>query len=96
MLNTIFLDAGIELRDVRLIRHKDRGAKKGCSPYELWRDNRSVFERYQSTQRIENRKKLSAPFWAVFVVNLDNETLFAGLYAVKYCGLLEQDTPMPQ
>jgi len=95
MLNTILLDAGIKLRDLRLIRHKDKSAKKGCSPYELWRDNRLDFERYQSIQTIKNRKKLTASFWAVFVVNLDNETLFAGFYAVKYCGLLEQDTPMP-
>ena len=95
MTNTILRDAGLELEDIRLIRHKDKRAMKGRSPYELWRDNRSLFDSYQSKQSIANRKKLTAPYWAVFVVNLSNETMFAGLYAVKYRGLLEQDTPMP-
>ncbi len=95
MLNRIFLDAGLQLCDIRLIRLKDNSSKKGRSPYELWRDNRSEFERYQSIQRIEKRNIFNAPFWAVFIVNLDNKTMFAGLYAVKYCGLLQQDTPKP-
>lgn len=95
MLNSILREAGLSLADVRLIRHKDKRAKRGCSPYELWRDSRLQFELYQSTQGISNRKKLMAPYWAVFVVNPNNETMFAGLYAVKYCGLLEQDISMP-
>jgi hypothetical protein len=95
MFNTILREAGLPLPDVRLIRHKDKRAKRGRSPYELWRDNRPQFELYQSTQSIANRQKLTAPYWAVFVVNLSDETMFAGLYAVKYRGLLEQDTPMP-
>lgn len=95
MLNSILLDAGLQLSDVRLIRHKDQRAKKGSSPYELWRDNPSQFESYQSSQSFANRQKLTAPFWAVFVVNFSNETLFAGLYSVKYRGLMGQDTPMP-
>ena len=95
MFNTILREAGLPLPDVRLIRHKDKRAKRGRSPYELWRDNRSQFELYQSTQNITNRQKLTAPYWAVFVVNLSNETMFAGLYTVKYRGLLEHDTPLP-
>jgi hypothetical protein len=95
MLNSILLNAGLQLKDVRIIRHKDQRAKKGCSPYELWRDNPAQFESYQSTQSIANRQKLTAPFWAVFVVNFSNKTLFAGLYSAEYRGLIEQDTPMP-
>jgi len=95
MFNTILLEVGLPLKEVRLIRHKDKRAKRGHTPYELWRDNRPQFELYQSTQSIPNRSKLNAPHWAVFVVNLNEETMFAGLYSVKYRGLLEQDTPMP-
>ncbi|HUL19955.1 MAG TPA: GIY-YIG nuclease family protein [Thermodesulfobacteriota bacterium] len=95
MFNTILREAGLPLNDIRLIRHKDKRAKRGFTPYELWRDNRPQFENYQSTQSISNRPKLNAPYWAVFIVNLSDETMFAGLYAVNYRGLLEKDTPMP-
>lgn len=95
MFNTILREAGLTLADVRLLRHKDKRATKGRSPYELWRDNRPMFELYQSGQRIDNRKKLSAPYWAVFIVNLNDETMFGGLYRVKYRGLLKRDSPMP-
>ncbi|MCW0483954.1 GIY-YIG nuclease family protein [Gaoshiqia sediminis] len=95
MLNTILREAGLDPKDIRLIRHKDNRAKKGRSPYELWRDDRPKFELYQSTQSFGNRKKLTAPFWAVFVVNHEEKTMFTGLYSVKYRGLLEQDLPMP-
>ncbi|HUQ71437.1 MAG TPA: GIY-YIG nuclease family protein [Planctomycetaceae bacterium] len=95
MFNSILRDAGIAPTDVRLIRHKDKRATRGRSPYELWRDNRPLFDQYQCSQRVENRKKLSALFWAVFIVNLNDETMFAGVYRVKYRGLWEHDTPMP-
>lgn len=95
MLNTILREEGRSLKDVRLLRHKDARAKRGYTPYELWRDNRPQFELYQSTQRFHNQKILTVPYWASFVVNHNDETMFAGLYAVSYRGLLEQDTPMP-
>lgn len=95
MFNSILRDACLPINDIRLIRHKDKRAKKGRTPYELWRDDLPQFENYQSTQSISNRSKLNVPYWAVFVGNLSNETLFVGLYAVTYCGLLEKDTPMP-
>jgi hypothetical protein len=95
MFNTILRESGLPLTDVRLIRHKDKRAARGRTPYELWRDNRPQFELYQSTQSIPNRKKLTAPYWAVFIVNLSDETMFAGIYAVRYRGVLEQDTPKP-
>lgn len=95
MFNTILREAGLSLENIRLIRHKDKNAKRGFTPYELWRDDRSQFENYQSTQRIRNRAKLNALYWAVFVVNFSEETMFAGLYEVHYRGRLEVDTPMP-
>jgi hypothetical protein len=95
MFNTLLREAGLPLADVRLIRHKDRNSARGRTPYELWRDDRPQFELYQSTQTIKNRKKFMAPYWAVFIVNLQDETMFAGIYAAKYRGLLEHDTPRP-
>lgn len=96
MLNTILTDASLLLRDVRLLRHQDRRAQKGYSPYEMWRDDRRLFELYQSHQGIKNRNRFGdASFWASFVVTPDGQTLFAGLYAVRFRGLLEQDRPAP-
>lgn len=94
--NALLQEARIPLGDVRLIRHKDHRADRGRTPYDLWRDNRPQFDLYQSTQGIRNRGKLNAPYWAVFLGTPNDETLFVGLYRVKYRGLLEQDTPMPQ
>jgi hypothetical protein len=68
---------------------------RGRSPYELWRDARQQFDLYQSVQKIGDRKKLSAPYWASFVGTLSNETMFVGLYRVRYQGLLKQDTRRP-
>ena len=95
MFNTILRDAGLNPTHVRLIRHKDRSASKGRTLYELWRDNRPQFELYQSTQSIPNQKKVTAPYWAVFIVNLNGETMFAGIYSVHYRGGLEKDSPKP-
>jgi hypothetical protein len=95
MFNTVLRDARVSPTDVRLIRHKDKRATRGRSPYELWRDSRRQFELYQSSQSIANRPKLAAPCWAVFVVNHHDETMFAGLYRVEYRGLLEHDMPAP-
>lgn len=95
MFNTILHQAGLSPADVRLVRHKDHRAARGRTPYELWRDDRSRFEYYQSLQGIQGRKKFSAPYWAVFIVNLSEETMFAGIYAARYRGLLEKDAPKP-
>jgi hypothetical protein len=95
MFNTILREAGLTPSDVRLLRHKDKRATKGRTPYELWRDNRRQFENYQSGQSIENRNKFAAPYWASFVVNFDDETMFVGIYAVKGRQVLERDRPKP-
>lgn len=93
--NGILKDHGLEPKDVRLVRHKDQRSSPGRSPYELWRDEPDAFNDYQSSQRISNRKKFSAPYWAVFVADAFNDTMFVGLFAASYRGLLEQDRPKP-
>lgn len=96
LFNSILTAAGLNLADVRLIRHTDKKrSAMGRTPYELWRDNRSQFELYQSTQRIKNRVKLRALYWAVFIGPSSEETMFVGLYSVAYRGLLQEDTPSP-
>jgi hypothetical protein len=95
MFNTILTEAGFSLADVRLLRHKDKRATKGRTPYELWRDNREQFDLYQSIQSIDNRGKLKARSWASFVVTPSDETMFVGIYGAKHRGLLERDTPTP-
>jgi hypothetical protein len=95
IFNTVLEEARIALSEVRLLRHKDQRASRGRSLYELWRDARQQFELYQSTQKIEDRARLPAPYWASFLGTPRNETMFAGLYHVNYLGLLEQDTPAP-
>jgi hypothetical protein len=95
MFNTILEEAGIGLAEVRLLRHKDQRASKGHSLYELWRDARQQFELYQSTQKTGDRTTLRAPYWASFLGTPLNETMFAGLYHIKYRGLLERDVQAP-
>ena len=96
MFNSLLSQIGLIPADVIMLRHQDRSAEPGRTPYELWRDNRPGFEIYQSVQSIKNRPRLSrTPAWASFVVTLDGATMFAGLYAVKYVGLLVEDRPCP-
>jgi hypothetical protein len=94
MFNTILQSEGLDLGDVRLLRHQDNRAERGATPYELWRDDRPKFEIYQSHQRVDRRANFSSLFWATFVGTPENETMFVGLYGVKYGGLLEHDTQM--
>jgi hypothetical protein len=95
MFNTLLREGGLALEGVRLLRHKDRRAATGRSPYDLWRDNGKQFELYQSTQSIENRTRLEARYWASFVGTPADETLFVGLYRVNGRTLLDADTPKP-
>jgi hypothetical protein len=95
MFNTLLNDAGLPLSDVCLLRHQDNRADLGRNPYELWRDDRTAFDLYQSHQRIDARQKFTRPFWASFVGTPDHETLFVGIYAATYRGLLDRDIPQP-
>jgi len=85
--NSMLREAGIDPTEVRLLRHKDQRAQKGRSPYEMWRDNRPQFEKYQSTQAIGNRAVLKGRYWASFLGMPSDSTLFIGLYQMEYLGL---------
>ena len=96
MFNSLLREAGLSLADVRLLRHQDTRARRGCSPYELWRDDRPAFDRYQSTQSVENRPKFAnSRYWACFLGTPEGLTLFAGLYSVAHRGLLDHDLSSP-
>jgi len=96
LFNSLLAQFGLVPATVILLRHQDKRAAPGRTPYELWRDDRPAFEVYQSYQTFENRSKFSrASHWASFVATPDGATMFAGLYAAKYKGVLEKDTPQP-
>jgi hypothetical protein len=91
--NSLIAQNKLSLKDVRLLRHKDTRADKGKTPYELWRDDRTNFDRYQSVQERNRREHLKAKYWASFVGLPDGRTLFVGLFRVKYKGLSKKDMP---
>jgi hypothetical protein len=102
MFNSVLINAGLALEDIRLLRHADtQGSNRGCSPFELWRDDHERFLLYQASQTFKNRKRLKAKFWATFVACkrderhalFKGETLFSGLYRVEYLGLSKEKTP---
>lgn len=89
-LQTLLREAGLILGDVRLLRHAKRQGAPGLSPYRAWREQRDVFETYQSTQPAKDRRYFNAPYWASFVATPAKETLFVGLYATK---LVDREIP---
>ncbi len=91
--NTILEQSGLSPQDVNLIRHQENRGVKGLTPYTLWRDNRPLFESYQSRQSISNRTLFSRPWWASFVATPSSETMFVGIYASKRIGELQEDSP---
>src|SRR5690242_8628264 len=93
--NTMLGQFGIAPTTVRLLRHQDARSAKGRSPYELWRDDRPSFEKYQETQNFANRSKLRGKYWASFVATSAGETLFAGLYHCRYLGINEVERTWP-
>ena len=96
LFNSLLEQFGISPTTVILLRHQDKSATRGRTPYGLWRDDRTAFELYQRFQTLENRSKFSrASFWASFVATPDGATMFVGMYAATYEGLLAEDTPMP-
>ncbi len=92
--NLLLQDAGLEPKDVYLVRHKDtRIAKgllrsRGSSPYELWLTQKNKFEWYQQIQAEDCFRKRK---WiAAFVVTPGDETLFAGIYRKQGLGKLPE------
>ena len=87
LFNSLLIQAGIAPSDVRLLRHQDQRSSKGRTPFELWRDDRPAFDRYQQFQSFNNRSRLARRYWASFVATSSNETLLAGLYHSRYVGI---------
>lgn len=79
--NMVLRESGIDPREVRLMRHQSVAAS-GLTPYAIWRDDRSEFERYQSAQKATRRANFASRYWASFVVPPDRSTLFVGLYEI--------------
>jgi len=97
LFNSLLAQIDLKPEKVILLRHQDKRAARGRTPYELWRDDLPAFENYQSIQSFENRPKFTrAPIWASFVATPDGSTMFVGLYAAKYKGVLSENTPKPQ
>ena len=83
MFNTLLEAAGLDVEQVRLVRHQDSRADRDKTPYALWRDHSDQFLTYQSRQNVRTKSTLGKSFyWAVFVVTPTKETLFVGLYHV--------------
>lgn len=87
----LLTEAGLDLHSVRLLRHQDTRRGRNGTPYTLWRDAPSEFERYQCTQRKDFRGHFSGTHWASFVGTPDGGTLFVGLYEVALGGDVPDD-----
>lgn len=80
-LNHLFIDAGIDPKEVRLLRHQTNlGAAR--SLLDAWRSDRSTFEAYQALQLAAKRASFQRPYWAAFFGGWDGRTVFGGLYEV--------------
>lgn len=82
--NFFLNEVGLNPAKVKMVRHKDRRAKRGRSLYDLWKAKHPDFEEYQ---RIQSKDCFNgATHIASFVVTPQKETMFIGLYSVD--GLL--------
>ncbi len=83
--NDLLEKADIDLLRARLVRHKDTRATARRSPHDLWLAADGQFEVYQSVQGEEIFKNCN---WIIsFVATPLDETLFAGVYAVRGVGI---------
>jgi hypothetical protein len=92
--NMVLAGIGIDPADVRLLRHQT-GPYAGRTPYSLWRDDGPAFLNFQAIQSVQNRSRLAGRYWAGFVVNSVQSTLFAGLWKVKRIGAADPATIDP-
>jgi hypothetical protein len=95
LFNDLLLDAGISPTDVRLLRHHTKPGIGGISLFDLWRDDREGFERYQSTQRRDQPVFRTGRYWASFVSPTPGTTVFTGLYEASYDGTRVVEWPCP-
>jgi hypothetical protein len=91
MFNTLLIDAGIDPREVRLLRHQTEKSRE-LSPFKLWSDRPEAFEQgYQCTQARKDRAYFASKYWASFVSPAKGETLFVGLFLVELEGAIPRD-----
>jgi len=83
--NTLLGAAGIDPVIVKLVRHQDSRAGRGCTPYDFWLAGGGRLELYQ---RIQSKDRFGgASYVASFVGTPLGDTLFAGLYSVDGKGI---------
>lgn len=73
---------GVDPAQVAVLRHTGRKGRLGLTPHDLWQKEDGSFDLYQSTQA-PDQSIFNSPYWASFVSNPANETLFTGLYAAN-------------
>ena len=77
--NELLLSAGLNPRDVILLRHSAPGKTKR-TPHDLWKEGGNSFDQYQSTQKAKKPIFRQSKYWASFVAEPDKSTLFVGIY----------------
>jgi hypothetical protein len=89
MFNDLLRQAGIDPKDVRLLRHQDGRSDRDRTPYRLWLHDPDAFMAYQSRQTVRTAREIGqSPYWAAFIVTPSNDNLFVGLYTVRDLGLI--------
>lgn len=83
IFKSLLADAGIEPKQVSMLRHRPRGM---FDPFTAWRTERPGFEDYQSIQTQKNRSRFRRPIWAAFASARGGKTLFLGLYQSALIG----------
>jgi HNH endonuclease len=78
--NELLHETGLDPSEVILVRHSGRGAT-GLTPHDLWLEGGERFDRYQSTQRANKPIFRQSTYWASFVTEPSNTTLFVGIYS---------------
>ena len=76
--NELLLSAGLNPRDVILLRHAPGKTKR--TPHDLWKEGGNSFDQYQSTQKAKKPIFRQSKYWASFVAEPDKSTLFVGIY----------------
>jgi len=95
LFNELLADAGIAPADVRLLRHHTKAGIGGQSLHDLWLNDRSGFELYQTTQDPKKKLFRSGPVWAAFTSPSPGRTLFTGLYDARFVERTEADWKCP-
>lgn len=81
--NQLLEQAGLNPREVRLLRHAARSERAEMHPHTAWQRDRERFELYQSTQNPAYASFFAAPYWASFVSVQGGGTLFVGIYEAQ-------------